>query len=153
MSNAITIIKRDHRAVKADFKRFQETKQESEKLKLAQGLFDALDAHARMEEQYFYPIVREEGNAKAKELIDGAYAEHGEMKELIERFRMEEDTEGLDMKMDELMAGVLHHVKEEEEILLPEVQKSLSDERLEELGSEMATMSPSENMANASRDE
>jgi hemerythrin superfamily protein len=143
MTNAITIIKRDHRAVKTDYKKFQGARTDSEKQKIAAKIFDALDAHAKMEETLFYPAVRAEANAKARNMIDSSLAEHTEMKTLIKRFRSEKEEEGFGMKIDELLAGVMHHVKEEENVLLPEVKKHMKEERLQELGDDMEKLSPS----------
>lgn len=142
MTNAIKIIKRDHRAVKTDYLTFKAAKGNPKK-HLAEKIFAALEAHAHMEETIFYPAVAKEASAKARKLITSALAEHKEMKQLIQRFRREEDAMGFDMKVDELLAGVMHHVKDEESELLPEVGDSMPKERLEELGTQMDPISPS----------
>ncbi len=143
MSHALSVIKRDHRAVKIEYKKYKAARTATEKSKIVAKILDSLEAHARMEEELFYPVVREEGNAKARTLIEAAYAEHEEMKMLVERLRTEEGELGFGMKLDELMAGVLHHVKEEEGELFPEVEKSIRDEELEDLGRRMDEVSPS----------
>ncbi len=142
MQTAISIIKRDHRGVELEYKKFQAAESDSQRRAIALEIFDALEQHARMEEELFYPVVRDEGSSKAAGMIDEAYNEHTEIQELLERFRDEIDEEGLAMKMDELMAGVAHHVREEERELLTEVDRSMSRARLIELADEMDAWSP-----------
>ncbi|MDB5244570.1 MAG: hemerythrin protein [Parcubacteria group bacterium] len=142
MINAITIIKRDHRAIKTDYLQFK-TLSGNEQRRIAEKIFSALDAHAKMEEEFFYPTVVKEASTDARILIESALAEHAETKQLIQRFRREQDWLGFEMKIEELLAGVMHHVHDEEKQLLPLVKDSLSQQRLEALGAEMDLHSPS----------
>src|ERR1700687_1242248 len=125
MANALHIIKRDHWALKTDYKKFQGVPTFEEKKHMAEIVFNALDAHGSMEEEYFYPVIQKEGNPKARRIIEKALEEHAEMKKLISRCRSEVDEFSFQMKIDELFAGVMHHMKEEESKLFPEVEKSV----------------------------
>lgn len=141
MANALAIVKRDHRAIKTEYKKF-EAANESERKRIAERIFKALEAHALMEEELFYPIVSTEGSTEARNMIESSLAEHAETKQLIQRFRREQDWLGFGMKINELLAGVMHHVDEEEHTFLPLVRDSLSKTRLEELGLAMENASP-----------
>lgn len=64
--------------------------------------------------------------------IDKSYPEHGEMKRLIAELRASDPaTSGYDTTFMQLMRDVIHHVADEETILLPDA------ERLGELGAQM----------------
>lgn len=143
MPHAHAVIKRDHRAVKIEYKNYKAARTANEKSRIVTKILASLEAHVRMEEELFYPMVREEGSAKVRTLIETAYAEHEEIKMQIKRLRSERGDLGFGMKLDELMAGVLHHVKEEEHELLPEIEKSVNGEDLETLGTRMDAVSPS----------
>jgi hypothetical protein len=64
--------------------------------------------------------------------------EHNEMRRLIGELR---DTPPTDVRHDqllqELMRDVIHHVADEETVLLPHAERLLSKDRLSELGAEM----------------
>ncbi|MEJ0054060.1 MAG: hemerythrin domain-containing protein [bacterium] len=145
MPNAISIIKRDHRAVEKDYKTYKRAKDKDQKRRIAERIFDALDAHAKMEEEVFYPAVTEAGGPELQKMIVEALEEHGEMKHLVARFRAPnaEERAGMGMRIDELLAGVMHHVKEEEKSLLPKSARALGKARITALGERMEPMSPS----------
>jgi hemerythrin superfamily protein len=142
MSLPTTVIKRDHRAVETEYKKFQSAKSAPEKRRIAHKIFESLDAHAKMEERFYYPAVVRDASAKARKMIEEARIEHAEMKEMIRRFMREKGGPGFGMKVGELLAGVMHHVKEEEKELMPEVDRSMKKEKLEELGEKMDKVSP-----------
>lgn len=147
MTNAISLIKRDHRAVEHSYKQYQK-EQDSEKGQerkraLAQEILDSLEMHAAMEEKYFYPVLREEDQEQGEGMISEAEGEHKQMKVLIKEAKHAPVGHGLDGKLQELMEIVMHHVKEEESEILPRAEEVLGEERLNELGSEMEPHSPS----------
>jgi hypothetical protein len=82
-----------------------------------------------------YPAMRSlSGDAG---VVGKSIPEHDEMRRLIARLReMEAEDPGYDATVMELMRDVLHHVADEETILLPDAERALAD-RLEELGSAM----------------
>lgn len=143
MANAIAVIKRDHRDVKTEYKKFVGARTEAQRATIANRILDSLEAHAFMEESLFYPTVRENGGAKVRELIENSFNEHTEMKLMVTRLREEMGDPAFAMKMDELIGGVLHHVKDEEGKLLPEVRRAVRSDILEELGDRMDELSPS----------
>ncbi len=139
MPNAITIIRRDHRAVESFYDRYVASQLVERKEEFCQAICEALTRHAEMEENIFYPAVQKEGGDELRRQTEEFYTAHQEMKTYIE------DLEGLDDevgKMDRqvrlLMSAVERHVEEEENYLLPKVERALGELRLEELGTEMA---------------
>jgi hemerythrin superfamily protein len=95
----------------------------------------ALEIHAQLEEEIFYPALREvdPGN----EALEKAVPEHDELRRLIGKLRdAEPGTTNYDGLFYQLIRDVMHHVADEETILLPEAEHLLK-ERLGELGAQM----------------
>src|SRR5690606_33905309 len=89
-------------------------------------------------EEIFYPAVRAISDNEA---IRKSVPEHDEMRRLIAQLRAMEPTDpGFDDTFMELMRDVMHHVADEETILLPEAERLLAH-RLDELGMEMTQRS------------
>jgi hypothetical protein len=64
--------------------------------------------------------------------------EHDEMRSLISNLRnARPETEEFDATLRDLMREVIHHVADEETILLPKAEKILGKKRLQELGAQM----------------
>jgi len=70
-----------------------------------------------------------------EEMVKEAHVEHAEAKKpLREMEGLAGDDPLLDAKMSALIGGVRHHVKEEEEEMLPKFRKAMSRDDLEALG-------------------
>jgi len=136
LSPSITnMIRMDHTHVLTTFHRYKDDCSPSVKQALANTIFMALEIHAQLEEEIFYPAMREVGGDAG--VVGKSVPEHDEMRRLIARLReMEPEDPGYDATVMELMRDVLHHVADEQTILLPDAERVLGD-RLEELGSEM----------------
>ena len=125
--NAITLLKADHRLVEELFEKFEKTNSKERKLKLVKSICDELTVHAELEENFFYPAVREVLK-KEKDLLDEALVEHSSLKWLIAQLQEERpDSDLYDAKVTVLKEYVQHHVKEEEKELFPKVKKSAVD--------------------------
>jgi hypothetical protein len=95
-----------------------------------------LSLHAQLEEEIFYPAVRD-GVEDVDELLNEADVEHGVVEDLIDRLEeMDVEDEMYPANVTVLAEYVKHHVKEEEGELFPKVRKSNLD--LAALGAEMA---------------
>lgn len=132
---ATHMIRMDHSHVLTAFHQYDEDASPQQRKALANTICLALEVHAQLEEEIFYPALRAldpDGAALAKSV-----PEHDEMKRLIARLQTlgAEDPEH-DRVFYELMRDVLHHVADEETVLLPQAELVLAD-RLEELGAEM----------------
>lgn len=113
-TDAIALLKSDHRAVEGLFEQFESTKSDPKKQKLTTQICAALRVHTEIEEEIFYPACREAGVDMSD--LDEAYVEHASAKDLISQ--IEEESPGdeyYDAKVKVLSEQIKHHVKEEEE--------------------------------------
>ena len=137
-TNAVSLLKADHREVEELFKQYETQKEErsAAKVKTAQLICVALTIHAAIEEEIFYPTVRKAMKDEGKELLDEAAVEHQSLKDIIGRLDAASAKDPLyDAGVKVLEEYVKHHVKEEEGELFPKVRATDLD--LEELGNQM----------------
>lgn len=132
---ATNMIRADHTHVLATFHQYEANASAGTKKALVNLISVALEIHATLEEEIFYPAMRSVNADNA--VVDKSYPEHAEMKRLIALLRtMQPADRGYDTAVMELMRDVLHHVADEETILLPDAERLMAD-RLEPLGVEM----------------
>lgn len=136
--DAISLTLQDHRHVESLFARYESlTGNGDAKRDIVREIIRELSVHASIEEQFMYPAMRRhlpDGDSLVQEAIE----EHQEAKEaLAELDRMTPDVSGYDDKVRSLIRDVRHHVKEEEDELLPKLRASVSHERLEQMGEAM----------------
>lgn len=112
-TDAIALLKADHRAVEALFASFEKASGSSRKRDLAERICDELKIHTSIEEEIFYPAL----NGKIDEdLLKEAYVEHDGAKVLINDIMAGgPDDEFYDAKVKVLSEEIEHHVKEEEQ--------------------------------------
>ena len=131
--SATDIIRADHTRVVAAFHRYKADSSPARKKLIVSLVSTALQAHARMEEEIFYPAMRAAGST----LLDELEPEHEEMRTLIATLSGMQPTDPqYDQTFMELMRTVLHHVADEETMLLTHAESVLG-ERLGELGASM----------------
>ncbi len=112
-TNAIDLLKADHRKVEGLFKDFEAAKGSDRKKALATKICTELMIHATIEEEIFYPACRGEVE---DDKMDEAYVEHDGAKVMIaEIVASEPDQEFYDAKVKVLSEEIKHHVKEEEQ--------------------------------------
>jgi hemerythrin superfamily protein len=135
--DAINLLKTDHRKVDKIFEDLE--KGDGNREKLFGELATELTVHAEIEEQLFYPAVKDA--EPTRDLVLESYEEHKQMKLVLS------DLASADKKTPEWKAGlkvlmedVQHHVGEEEKELFPKVTKLLSKPQLEELGTRMEAL-------------
>ncbi len=140
--DAISLLKDDHRRVKALFDKFDATTARGVKTrqKLVDDMIRELSIHAFIEEQVFYPAVREAVPSLKSDVLE-AIEEHHVVKWLLSELDdLEPSAENFAPKVVVLTESVTHHVKEEEADLFPAVRKALSRADLDELGARLAEM-------------
>ena len=131
--HAVAILKKDHDVVKGLFDRFQKAEKPAAKKKIMEQALTELKIHAILEEEIFYPAVRRQIGAK---VMNEADEEHHVAKVLIAELDHAADrNDHLDAKFTVLAENVRHHIKEEEERMLPEAKELDID--FEELGQRM----------------
>ncbi len=140
MKDAITIIKADHRKLEKLFKDYEDLGEKAYKKKedVSREIITTLTIHAEMEEKILYPKLKPRFKKENDFLVNEAYVEHGIAKELLSAIEsMNPEHEYYDAKVKVLGEIVAHHVKEEENELLPLVKKEFNEEELQEMGIQM----------------
>lgn len=133
--SAITLLKQDHREVEDFFEEYEDLEKDDAKAELAEKICMALKVHTQIEEEIFYPPARQATGDD--DLLDEALVEHAGAKHLIAEIEaMEVGDDLYDAKIRVLGEQIKHHVKEEEEELFPEIERSKMD--LAGVGAKMA---------------
>ena len=135
---AIELLEADHRKVEALFEQYESEKEgdEDTKREIAKKICGELTAHAQLEEELFYPWLRENLDEEDMEMLEEAYVEHAGAKDLIAQLEAANEIDATyDAKVKVLSEYIKHHVKEEEQEIFPEVASE--EEELDELGQEM----------------
>jgi hemerythrin-like domain-containing protein len=92
--------------------------------------------HAKLEEEIFYPVMRQITTDDT--VMRKSEPEHEEMRTVIALLRNTDPHDpDHDRLMLELMRHVIHHVADEETVLLPQAEALLDKDRLSELGAQM----------------
>jgi hypothetical protein len=126
----------DHTHALATFHRYRIDTSPARKRAIVNALSLALEIHARLEEEIFYPAMRQVD----PDLVEKSIPEHNEMRRLIATLReMEPSDPAFDRTVMELMRDVMRHVADEETMLLPDAERVLYDQ-LPELGARMARL-------------
>ena len=129
---AVTLLKKDHRAVEDYFDEYEQLENDAEKLALFKKIALALKVHTQIEEEILYP---EERGDVEDDMLDEAYVEHDGAKKLIAEIEaMKPSDEFYDAKVKVLGEYVKHHVKEEEQPGGIFSQAKRGDEDLNEMG-------------------
>jgi hemerythrin superfamily protein len=133
--DALALLKADHDLVKELFDKFEKARTEKQKATLAEQICTELTIHAQIEEEIFYPAVREA--IDEEDLMDEADVEHAGAKDLIAQIEdSEPGADHFDAKVTVLGEYIKHHVKEEQSEMFPKVRKADLD--LKELGAVMS---------------
>jgi hemerythrin-like domain-containing protein len=147
--DAIALLTADHKSVKALFKKFDELMDEEDadeqKAALVEQICNELTIHAQVEEEIFYPAVRQ--SIEDDDLMDEADVEHASAKDLIGQLEgISPGDDHYDAKVTVLGEYINHHVEEEEGEMFEKARKADVDtaalgaeiaERKAELKSEM----------------
>jgi hemerythrin superfamily protein len=138
--DAIALLKTDHAAVKALFEKEGKLKKQDgeKKASLFNQIKDALEVHATIEEEIFYPAVKKARSEHVKDEVREGYEEHKQIKSLLAQIStITPADETYDMKIKVLKEDVEHHVKDEEGEMFPDARKFLGESRLVELGAHL----------------
>jgi hemerythrin superfamily protein len=113
-SDAISLLKADHREVEGWFSEFEKTNSDGKKQELAQKICAALKAHTTIEEEIFYPAFLEATDDKDQH--HEAEVEHDGAKKLIAEIEAAGPSDDyFDARVTVLSEMIKHHVKEEEQ--------------------------------------
>jgi hemerythrin-like domain-containing protein len=137
--NAITMLTDDHRAVKKLLSELESTTERG--VKTREELFTRLKAdltvHEIIEEEIFYPALKE--HPKAKDIVLEAYEEHNVVDTLMgELSSLPVDDERWGAKAKVMQENIEHHIEEEEGDMFKKARQVFDEAELEELGERMA---------------
>jgi hemerythrin-like domain-containing protein len=134
-TNPIMMLQADHRRVEALFMGIAATSGE-ERAKLVKQLVTALRVHMELEEQHVYPLLAAEVDADAAE---EAEVEHHLARDgLAQLEELTPDEPGFDAALTMVVAGIEHHVQEEEGDAFPRLATQLGLDRMTELALQLS---------------
>ena len=127
VGQAIEILMDDHKKVQTMFRQAERAKKDPEKLQgIVEAACQALTLHSEIEEEHFYPVVRE--SLKETDLIAEALIEHASAKQLIAELESgDPEDEQYAAMFTVLGEYVKHHIKEEEGELFPKARRASGD--------------------------
>jgi iron-sulfur cluster repair protein YtfE (RIC family) len=137
---AIELLMADHRKVEDLFEQYEAEKEGDDDTKrgIANRICGELTVHAQVEEEIFYPWLRENLDEDDMEMVEEAEVEHSGAKDLIAQIEAATEIDATyDAKVKVLSEYIKHHVKEEEEEIFPEI--SSEKDALDALGQEMSS--------------
>jgi len=138
--DAIELLKKDHDEVRglfAQFRQAQEADDMDRMKELQQQIFSELETHTRIEEDVFYPAVRDLDDDDLTETVAEGVQEHHVVKVLMREIESVSGEETFTAKMAVLMENVEHHADEEEQELFPDLRDQVDQARLDDLGREL----------------
>ena len=126
--DAIDLLKQDHDKVERAFKQFEKMDRHDAEAcrRLIRAVCEELKVHSALEEEVFYPALRQA--IDDQDLMNEAAVEHETAKMLIEQLdSMAADDPSYYATFTVLGEYVRHHVKEEQSEMFPEAKKSRLD--------------------------
>jgi hemerythrin superfamily protein len=135
--DALSLLITDHNRVRGLFHQFKAA-DDADDLDTMQAVAaqirQELEVHTTIEEEIFYPTVRELDDEISDTVAEGI-EEHHEVKVLLEELTsLAPDDQAWKAKWTVVIENVDHHAGEEESELFPEVRSKLDQEKLEALG-------------------
>ncbi len=136
--DAVDLLKDDHEKVKKLLSDLDSTTERG--VKTREELFakvkQELTVHESIEEEIFYPALKE--HPKAKDLVLEAYEEHHVVDMVMaEISEVPFDDETWGAKLTVMKENVEHHIEEEEDEMFKQARQVFSKEELEDLGNRM----------------
>lgn len=141
-TDAIVLLKADHKELKAVFKQFQKAGEDATEKKgeLVGRMIELLTVHTYLENELVYPVVRGQLPDLEDDILE-SFEEH-HVADLLcgELATMDPGHERFDAKTTVLIENVLHHIEEEEQEWFPKVREGMGRKELSELGERLIAM-------------
>jgi hypothetical protein len=135
-SDAITLLESDHKALRQLLRRGASAEVARRKAVLAE-LKGTLQGHERMEEEVFYPALKE--NPATRQMVTENYAEHQVVDEVLGEIEATDPSDPQwSARFAAMRANLEHHAEEEETELFPLARKAFTRGELRELGTRMS---------------
>jgi hemerythrin superfamily protein len=141
-TDAIVMLKEDHKRVRKLFREFQQAGEDAteKKGKLVDQIIEELTVHTYLENEVMYPAVRTAMPDLEDDVLE-SYEEHHVADVLVmELSTMSPTDERFDAKTTVLIESVTHHIEEEEGDWFPKVRAGMGRKDLQELGARMAAL-------------
>lgn len=138
-SDAIVMLKADHKEIRRVFREFQGAGERAvkRKAKLASQMIKLLTVHTYIENEVMYPEVRLLLPEVEDDVLE-SYEEHHVADVLTaELAAMPASAERFDAKATVLIENVSHHIAEEEQDWFPKVRAGLSRKQLQDIGARL----------------
>ena len=131
MNDPMRILKADHREVEQLLGRLADTDEGRERESLVKEVVTKLTAHMEAEETIVYPSVADRVGAEDAEEAD---VEHDLVRTALGQLQSMTTVPGFGAVVEMLKAGISHHVKEEEQELLPELKDAVDPDEWAAMG-------------------
>jgi hemerythrin superfamily protein len=138
-TDAIVLLKNDHKEVKKLFRQFERAGDTAtaQKGEIVSRIIELLTMHTYIENEVMYPEVRKLLPDLDDDVLE-SYEEHHVADVLcLELYAMRPDNEHFDAKATVLIENVEHHIGEEEQDWFPKVRDGLTRKQLQEIGARM----------------
>ena len=138
-TDAIVLLKEDHKEVRKLFREFQAADEGAHKAKgdLVDRIIEALTVHTYIENEVMYPRVRALVPDLESDILE-SYEEHHVADVLCaELSALAPDSERFDAKTTVLIETVTHHIEEEEGDWFPKVRTALGRKDLQDIGAQL----------------
>jgi len=138
-TDAIVLLKEDHKRVRKLFREFQQAGEnaKAKKAGIVDRIIEELTVHTYLENEVMYPAVRKALPDLEDDVLE-SYEEHHVADVLVmELSVLTPDDERFDAKTTVLIESVSHHIEEEEQDWFPKVRAGMGRKDLQELGAAM----------------
>jgi hemerythrin-like domain-containing protein len=139
--NALTLLKDDHDDMKKLLSQADDTTERAVKTRnaLLREIAVKLTAHEKIEEEIFYPALKD--HPKARDIVLEGYQEHHVVDLIMgELQNLDESDETWGAKFSVMKENIEHHIEEEEGEMFTKARAAFSAEELTELGDRMQEM-------------
>jgi hemerythrin superfamily protein len=144
-TDAIVMLKEDHKAVKALFRKFEQASDEATatKARLVDEIIEALTVHTYIENEGMYPAVRRALPDLESDILESLEEHHVADVLCMELSMLSLENDHFDAKASVLIESVSHHIEEEEEEWFPKVREGMGRNQLQELGAQLLELKKS----------
>lgn len=136
--DAMALLKDDHKKMKKMLNDLESTTERGVKTRqrLIAKMKEELKLHEAIEEEIFYPAMRE--HEKAKEIVAEAYAEHHAVDMMMDELeKIPFNDEGWAAQFTVIKENIEHHIEEEEGELFTKAHQIFDAQELKQLGAQM----------------
>jgi Hemerythrin HHE cation binding domain len=143
--DAIELLERDHKNVKKLLEEIDETEANAveKRRELFERIRHEMQVHEKIEEQIFYPALKD--HPRAKDIVLEGYEEHHAVDVLLDELDdVPFDDERWAPKMTVIKENIEHHIEEEEEEMFEKARSILDDSDLARLGEQMEQLKKKE---------